>query len=393
MTRFFRRLDLRLVASHLLVAVVGGVVTFLLVRGLAPNLFDQETHLMNGMHDGDHGTPGGTPGVGPGGPGLGQTLRTQFVSAVDSALVIGVLAGLVAAGIFGAIAAYRLTRPIGALGKATREIARGHYAVDIPQPGTLELDDLADDVRTLAGTLRETEARRTRLLSEVAHEMRTPLTVLDGYMEGMIDGVLPATPETLAQVSGETRRLRRLAEDLSALSRAEEGRLELTPQRADLGDVVSAAVARLRPQAEDAGVELAMTRSDAAVPVTVDPDRVAQVVTNLIGNALRATPAGGRVTVDVTTHGNSAVTTVTDTGEGIAAADLERIFERFYRVADRRRSTGQGSGDGGSGIGLTISRRIAEAHGGTLTAASPGRGMGASFTLTLPLTPAGAARM
>ncbi|WP_347354656.1 HAMP domain-containing sensor histidine kinase [Intrasporangium sp.] len=380
MTRFFRRLDLRLVASHVLVAVVGGVVTFLLVRGLAPNIFDRETHMMGALHDGQRG---GMPG---GGPGLGQQLRDQFVSAVDSALVVGVLAGLVAAGLFGAFAAYRLTRPLGALGVATRQIAGGHYAVTIPQPGTRELDALADDVRTLAGALQETETRRTRLLGEVAHEMRTPLTVLDGYVEGMIDGVLPATPETLAQMSGETRRLRRLAEDLSALSRAEEGRLELAPQRTDLREVVAAAVERLVPQAEDAEVTLTLTRSAGPVPVTVDPDRVAQVVTNLVGNALRATPPKGRVTVDVVASGGHAVASVTDTGEGIATPDLERVFERFYRVPDRRRSGGPGSGQGGSGIGLTISRRIAEAHGGTLVATSPGRGSGATFTLTLPLS-------
>ena len=375
MTRFLTRLDVRLVVSHLLVAIVGGVTTFLLVRGLAPNLFDQETHRMSGR-------PGGMPG----GQGYGQALRTEFASAVDSALVIGVAAGLVTAGLFGAIASYRLTRPLATLGAATRELALGRYTVVIPQPGTLELDALADDVRTLAGALQETETRRTRLLGEVAHEMRTPLTVLDGYIEGMIDGILPTEPETLGQVTGETRRLRRLAEDLSALSRAEEGRLELVPRRADLRDVVDTVVTRLRPQAEDAGVRLTTTRGDDPVPVTIDADRVAQVVTNLLGNALRATPPEGQVTVDVTTLGGGAVATVTDTGEGIAATDLERIFERFYRVSDRRRLIGPGSGDGGSGIGLTISRRIADAHAGTLSAASPGRGKGATFTLTLPLT-------
>ncbi|MDN5798178.1 MAG: HAMP domain-containing histidine kinase [Intrasporangium sp.] len=380
MTRFLTRLDLRLVISHVLVAVVGGAVTFLLVRGLAPNIFDRETHMMDGRHG---GMPGGMPGAGP---GLGQQVRDQFVSAVDSALVIGVLAGLVAAGLFGAYAAYRLTRPLAALGVATREIAGGHYAVTIPQPGTLELDALADDVRTLAHALQETETRRTRLLSEVAHEMRTPLTVLDGYLEGMIDEVLPATPQTLAQMSGETRRLRRLAEDLSALSRAEEGRLELAPHLTDLRQVVVAAVERLVPQAEDAGVTLTLSRGPGTVPVTVDADRVAQVVTNLVGNALQATPSGGRVTVDVATEASHAVASVTDTGEGLAPADLERIFERFYRVPDRRRSGEPGSGQGGSGIGLTISRRIAEAHGGTLVATSPGRGRGATFTLTLPLS-------
>lgn len=361
------RLVVRLVISHLLVAAVGAAATFLLVRLVAPQALDRR---MGGLG---------------GGPGAGRMMREQFIAAVDSALLVGVGVGALAAAVIGAAAAYRLARPLERLSTATREMASGSYDVDVPAPGTRELDDLAEGVRTLGASLRETEERRVRLLGEVAHEMRTPLTVVDGYVEGMIDGILPADDETLALVSGEMRRLRRLADDLSSLSRAEEGRLDLTVSAADLADVVRQAAERLRPQAEDAGVELVVTVPGAPVRVEVDADRIAQVITNLVGNALRATPAGGRVTISLDPAGDTLLTRVSDTGEGLDPTDVERVFERFYRVPGRRRPE-QGSGDQGSGIGLTVSRRIAVAHGGTLTASSPGRGQGATFALALPRT-------
>lgn len=359
------RLTVRLVVSHLLVAAVGAAATFLLVRILAPQALDRR---MRGLG---------------GGPGTGRMMREQFVAAVDSALLVGVGVGALAAAAIGAAAAYRLARPLERLSSATREMASGRYDVDVPAPGTRELDDLADGVRSLGASLRETEERRVRLLGEVAHEMRTPLTVVDGYVEGMIDGILPADDETLALVSGELRRLRRLSDDLSSLSRAEEGRLDLAVRETDLTEVVRQAAERLRPQAEDAGVELLVRVGGAPLRAEVDADRVAQVVTNLVGNALRATPAGGRVSVSVECAGDTVVTRVMDTGEGLDPTDVERVFERFYRVPGRRRPE-QGSGDEGSGIGLTVSRRIAAAHDGTLTAGSAGRGQGATFTLTLP---------
>jgi histidine kinase len=359
------RLVGRLVISHLMVAGVGAAATFLLVRLLAPQALERQ---MRGPH---------------GGQAAGRMVREQFVDAVDSALLVGVGVGALAAAVIGAVAAYRLARPLERLSAATREMASGRYDVDVPTPGTRELDDLAEGVRSLGASLRETEQRRVRLLGEVAHEMRTPLTVVDGYVEGMIDGVLPADDETLGLVSGEMRRLRRLADDLSSLSRAEEGRLDLTLRETDLCEVVRQAAERLRPQAEDAGVELRVTVPGAPVTARVDADRIAQVVTNLVGNALRATQAGGRVAVRVESAQDTVVARVVDTGEGLDPTDVERVFERFYRVPGRRRPE-QGAGDEGSGIGLTVSRRIAEAHGGTLSASSPGRGQGATFTLVLP---------
>ncbi|MGE5762430.1 MAG: sensor histidine kinase, partial [Mycobacterium leprae] len=184
--------------------------------------------------------------------------------------------------------------------------------------------------------------------------------------------------ETLQAMSEELRRLHRLADDLSTLSRTEERRIELRRVDADLFAIAREASARLRPQFDDAHVTLTVVRADGPVPVHVDVDRVGQVLTNLLGNALRATPVGGTVTVTVDADGDQARASVTDSGVGLAADDVERVFERFYRAADRLPRSA------GSGVGLTIARGLARAHGGDLRASSPGIGNGATFTLTLP---------
>jgi histidine kinase len=366
------RLVVRLIASHAIVAVLGAAATYLIVRQLAPNLFDQ-----NMMHSG----AGAMMGQGPG-TGANASLRADFADAVDQALLVGTLVGAVAAALFGSLAAFGLVRPLNRLRAAAREMARGRYAAPVPVPRERELADLVTDVNTLGRALATTEQRRVHLIGEVAHEMRTPLTVIDGYVEAMIDGVMPPTPATLAEVSEEVRRLRRLGEDLSTLSRAEEGRIELDRRRADLRTIVEGAAERLRAQADDRGVVFAVAPGPVALPVLADPDRIAQIVTNVIGNAIRATPAEGRVQVTCQAGGGAALVEVADTGEGLAADDVERVFERFYRVPGRRRA----EGDTGSGIGLTIARGIARAHGGDLVARSEGLGQGATFTLRLPLT-------
>jgi len=367
-----RSLSARLVISHVLVAVAGAVTTFLVVRALAPALFDAS---LRGNPNPGSGRPGGGPGQ-----GQGQMLRDQFASAVDSSLLIGALIGVAAATILGVLLAYRIGRPLAALRRATKDIAEGQYHARVDVPKEIELAGLATDVNTLGAALAETEARRLRLLGEVAHELRTPLTVIDGYVEGMIDQVLPTTPANLTQISDEVRRLRRLSDDLSLLSKAEEGRLVLTPSRVDLREVAARAAERLRPQAEDAGLELVIEPGDVPLPAQADADRLAQAVTNVVGNALRATPHGGRVRLRCRREADLGLIEVTDTGVGIAEADLPRIFERFYRIPGSR-----SLGDSGSGIGLTISRSILTRHGGSLSAASPGLGQGSTFTLRLPL--------
>lgn len=362
------RLVVRLIASHAIVAVLGAAATYLIVRQLAPNLFDQS------MRSGGNGPMMGQS--------QGASLREQFADAVDRALLVGTLIGGAAAALFGSLAAFGLVRPINRVRAATRVLASGRYAAPVPVPRERELADLVTDVNTLGAALADTETRRVRLIGEVAHEMRTPLTVIDGYVEAMIDGVLPASPEKLNEVSEEVRRLRRLSESLSALSRAEEARLDLDLQGGDLGEIARAAAERLRSQADDAHIRLEVAPFTTSLAVEVDRDRLAQVVTNLVGNALRATPSGGQVVVSCRREGDWGLVEVADTGEGLAPEDLDRVFERFYRVPGRRRA----APDAGSGIGLTIARGIVRAHGGELVARSDGSGRGASFIARVPLS-------
>lgn len=357
-----RRLVVRFTLSHLLVAVVGGLVTFGVVWWLAPALFDQQMGL-------------GPGGAGRGtGQGYGQALRTSFAAAVTNSLLVGTLSGAVVAAVAGLLLARQLLRPLARVGTAVGELARGNYTHQVPVPRETELASLVTDVNALGSELQATEDRRLRLLSEVAHEMRTPLTVIDGYVEAMIDGVLPAEPERLGQVSTEVRRLRRLSDDLSALSRAEEGRLNLAIGPVDLDELAVSVVDRLLTQAQDGGITL--TAIPGAGVVQADADRTVQVFTNLIGNAIRATPSGGRITLRGTRAAGRAAMSVEDTGEGLAPAELDRVFERFYRVP------GSASVSDGSGIGLTVSRAYMRAQGGDLTVTSAGPGRGATFTAT-----------
>lgn len=360
------RLRLRLFVSYALVAAVGAGVAYLTVRSLGPHLFDARMDMMDGASSSMMQ-----------GNGLAD-VHAAFASALNTALIVGVMAGVVAAALVAAFVTRRLVRPLEAIRLATRQIAAGSYEASVPLPSEPELAELAGDVNSLARALAETETRRTRLLGEVAHEMRTPLTSLDGYVEGMIDGVFAPDPHTLVSLSAEIRRLHRLADDLSSLSRAEERGLELDLADTDLAALARRATARLAPQFSDAQLTLSV-EADTAVPVHVDPDRVTQVITNLLGNALLATPAGGTVTVAVSRNGGHGEVIVSDSGIGLAPADTKRVFERFYRApGNTRRSEG-------SGIGLTIARGLARAHGGDVTATSAGRGRGATFVLSLPL--------
>ncbi len=363
------RLPTRLFASYAVVIAVGAIAAYLTVRFLVPPLFDNRMGAMNGQ-----GAMMGA-GNGPGGAGNGQGVNASthaaLVSALNKGLLIAVGASIAAGGIVAAFVTRRLLRPLESVRAATRRIAAGDYATAVPLPAEPELAALATDVNALGSALAGTEARRARLLGDVAHEMRTPLTTLDGYVEGFIDGVLAPTPENLSALSDEVRRLHRLSDDLSAVSRTEEGRLEIRPVDADLAQVTRAVGERLRPQYDDAGVDLVVSAA-IACPVRMDPDRIAQVLTNLLGNALVATPPGGAVAVTVTCeHDTTAIVRVTDSGVGLRADDVERVFERFYRApGELRRSSG-------SGVGLTIARGLARAHGGDVSACSPGPGRGA----------------
>jgi signal transduction histidine kinase len=243
----------------------------------------------------------------------------------------------------------------------------------------VEFATLDNAFNRMAVTLQDTERRRREMLADLAHELRTPIATVESFLEGIEDEVIPAAPDTWRTMREQTRRLRRLVDDIDHVSRAAEQRLDLRPEAVDARDVVEAAVRAASAGFAEKGVRLTHRQDPTPTPAVADPDRVREILDNLLGNALRHTPSGGAVTVTTAAARDSAEISVCDTGEGIAAEHLPHLFDRFYRVDPARsRDTG------GSGIGLTIARALARAHGGDLRAASDGVGTGATFTLTLP---------
>jgi histidine kinase len=359
----WRRLRFRLFASYVAVIGVGAVAVYVVSRQVAP---DEVARRLRA----------GGQGRGLGGPPSATADLQQLVGdSIDAALTVGIVVAAVAAGLLALLVGSRLLKPIDAVRSAADDLAKGDYHTRVPVPDELELAQLAADINTLAETLEGTERRRTQLIGEVAHELRTPLTTIEGYMEALLDGVQEPNDETFAAVAEEAARLHRLSDDLTLLSRAEEGALALDRQSIDLADIAEKAAVRLRPQFEHRDVALIVNPESASVEA--DPDRIYQVVVNLVGNALAYTPAKGTVTVSTGSIHGEAWLEVSDTGRGIPREELNRVFERFYRLPHPDNPPGRG-------IGLTIARSIVRAHGGDISAQSDGLGTGATFRVAVP---------
>jgi len=232
----------------------------------------------------------------------------------------------------------------------------------------------------MAASLQRAEDTRRQLLADVAHELRNPLATIESYVEALADGVIPANEENWAAIRSETSRLNRLVDDLREVARAEAHQLDLEPVPTDPAALVQEAVRAAGPSYAAKGVGLELDAPANLPELRVDRERLAEVLANLLANALRHTPRGGSVTAWVRQDARVLAITIADTGEGIAPEHLDRIFERFYRI-DPARSRASG----GTGIGLAIVRAIVEAHGGTVTASSEGIGRGATFTVRLPV--------
>ena len=275
----------------------------------------------------------------------------------------------------------RLQRPLGALTAAAQGMARGRYDTRVPVLGAgAEVDAVATSFNTMATRLQRTEDTRRRMLSDLAHEMRTPISVLSVYCEALQDGVTHWDEATGALMTDQLARLTRLVEDIHDVSRAEEGRIELDCSPHPVEELLRTAVEAHREAYAAKGVHLVLDAGDVGRVVEVDRQRIGQVLGNLLTNALRHTPPGGTVTVGATAHGpHRLALSVADTGDGITAEHLPQVFERFWRG-----DTARDRDHGGSGIGLTISRALVEAHGGTLSVTSSGSGAGSVFTMELP---------
>jgi signal transduction histidine kinase len=377
--RRWSSLRLKLSLSYLVVVAVG-IVTLLLATSLvAPPFFASRMHQLAGGPDGMMG-PGAGPGPMHGSSTAEAALAVAFREALARALLLASAAGILAAVGASLFVSGRVLGPVRRLGVASQRLTAGHYGERVPTASDDELGDLADSFNELASTLEATERRRLELIGDVAHELRTPVATLQGYLEGLLDGVVQPAPSTWARLHDETGRLRRLVDDLQELSRAEAGQIPLRPRPIDPAEIVRVAVDRLAGQFADKGLTLKVELPPSLPRVLADPERSVQVLSNLLSNALRYTPAPGSAQVTARTVDQEVELRVADTGVGIPAEHLPHLFERFYRV-DKSRSRALG----GSGIGLTIARALAEAMGGRLRAESPGPDQGATFTFTLPV--------
>ncbi|MHA6525749.1 sensor histidine kinase [Tessaracoccus sp. G1721] len=308
-----------------------------------------------------------------------QHVEEAFLDAGVRSLGIGLSVALALAIGLTWLETRRVRRPLEQLTAASALLEAGDYNARVQKTTTSpEFNTVADAFNDMASRLHDTEATRRRLLSDVAHELRTPLSTLTAELEAIVDDVVPWDHDSQQLLMQQAARLKRIASDLDDVSRAEEGRFALDLHMHPVRDLVEAAVASVEPRYAEKGVGLSAD-SDSGL-VSADAQRVAQMLGNLLDNALRHTPAGGTVHISAHQSRNDMVIRVTDTGDGLTAEQLTRVFERFYRA-----DTARARDAGGSGIGLTIARSLALAHGGTLTATSPGPRNGSTFTLTLPL--------
>ena len=285
-------------------------------------------------------------------------------------------------GVVGLIAAFfvtrGLTKPVHRLSEAAKAIGKHDLDVRVKPSGTREMIDLAAAFNDMVTDLQRSETLRSEMLADTAHELRTPLSVLTGNLRAMLDDVYPMDKAEIARLYEQVRLLSRLVNDLRELAQAEARQLHLDVFDIDVCELVEDLMQVYEPIAEAEEIKLTSSVPRDLSPIKADPSRMAQVLHNLIGNALRHTPAGGTISLSVTqTHANTRII-VRDNGEGISPEHLPHIFDRFYRVDRTRART-----TGGSGLGLAIAKAIVESHNGTIGVSST-PDQGSTFTITLP---------
>jgi len=375
-------LGMKLFLSYFAVILVGVLVLALTVPAVLPQAFNR--HLGNmGVVPGMGMMQGQGQGQGPGygfGGGMMAELFNGFRAGVFEALAWAAGVAVLVALLISILLSRNILYPLRAMMRASQRISEGHYDERVRVGGADELGQLAERFNRMAEKLHQVEAMRRQLIGDVSHELRTPLTAIRGSMEGLMDGVLPATDETYHQIYQEADRLNRLVDDLQELSRVEAGAYELDLRAVDMAALLETLAKRFRQPYQAKGVVLDLDLPAGLPPVRADEHRILQVLTNLTGNALQYTPSGGTVTVSAVRANGQVRFTVRDTGAGIAPEHLAHLFDRFYRV-DKSRSRAAG---GGSGIGLTIAKYLVEAHGGEIHVESEGIGKGSTFSFTLP---------
>ncbi len=358
-----RSLAVRMMAGQIVVIAVGALTLAVTAALIAPKLFtyhfeqtgEADTHVQ-------------------------YHAQQAFESSFALALAFGVLASIVGAGFLSWLLTRRISQPIQQLSLAAEAVAAGNYDVSVPHDSFgRELATLSDAFDDMAVQLAATDASRRLLLADLAHELRTPLATLEAHIDGLEDGIVPATPETYSVLRRQVARLRRLTSDLRTLTEVEAHALDLHLQPTRINTLIEDTCGAFERRYGAEGVSLSCAPCPQEVSVDVDPDRIQQVMANLLENALRHTPAGGQVTVSCDCTAEQVLIAVTDTGEGIPSHQLDAVFDRFHRADSSRQNDGEGSG-----LGLTIARGIIADHGGKLTAESAGPGSGTTLVISLP---------
>jgi signal transduction histidine kinase len=296
----------------------------------------------------------------PGSQALGAA-EEQFLSDATSSLVITAAGAALLAVIIGGLLAWQLTRPIRALTRAAHDLAGGELGRQVPVSGPAEMADLAQAFNRMSHDLAEGEALRRRMAADIAHELRTPVSVLRGHLEAMLDGVFPLDAERLAVAYDRTIHLARLVDDLRLLTRAEAGKLPLHTSECVPDDLVRDVIASFLPLALDAEIALESEIAPGLPLLHVDVDRIHQVMGNMLTNALRHTPAGGRIVIRVTRAGETVRFAVANTGEGLSAEEAAAVFTPFWRAKEAHERD-----KNGSGLGLAIARQLVTLHGGRI---------------------------
>jgi len=306
----------------------------------------------------------------------------QQVGGVALALCAVPLVFIALASILGGLGFRRLAYPIADVMSAADAVAQGDLSVRLREDSRGEFGRLARRFNNMTAELERAEQQRRNLTADIAHELRNPLHIIQGNLEAMLDGVYEPTPDNLTATLDETRLLARLVSDLQTLSLAESGQLPLHATRVPAADLLADVAAAFSPRAAEAGIDLLVKVPAEAqrLELEVDPDRLEQVLSNLVVNALHYTPTGGSITLKAEPIPGGARLTVSDTGVGIPPDDLPHIFDRFWR-GDRSRQRAEGTG---SGLGLAIAKQLVRAHGGTISASSR-PGVGTEVMIELPV--------
>lgn len=370
--QFQGNLNIKFFISYLVVILIGILVLVSAAEFTVPGAFERHMAEMASV-------------MGSEANRMESDLFENFRRAVNESLVFSAAAASAAAIIVSIFVSRQVIAPIRRVMFASQRIADGNYDERVQIPDGLlnrrldELGQMSVSFNQMAGKLEKSEELRRQLIGDIAHELRTPLSTIKGYMEGLMDEVLPAGDKTYLQVHQEAERLQRLVDDLQDLNQVEAGVFNLNLEMAEIGDLLMGTVKRLERQFNEKGVKVELKVDDDLPAIMIDPDRISQVLLNIIGNSLQYTPVGGTVTIRACHRGQQTLISITDTGIGIEPQDLQRIFTRFFRVDKSRSRAG-----GGSGIGLTISKHLVEAHKGSILAESEGLGKGSCFTISLP---------